>query len=372
MRRERVACIALSRTVVYMILHNDVMADCLNVDASNIKAVSSLVNHRLKLPPIATGYNAGKHQHNRSSYENRDLKTGHDFSLPRITDFNSLLKSENDEENEKSLGKSLENRMLTFPRVYTVLPPIGKTFDPSLPLGTTTVNIPNAPVGGTRRHKRSTRTRRNKKPEENPELKNDSTPAPDDLSKSETEVDQPAVLIKTTVSDSRNGEKFSLEIPDPALPSVKIELAETQNETRLRRSDILKSESGKGSSTSGTDSIYATITVPLPNDELHNDNRLESESPFPQFSTVPEALKLYADVYPPSPPPSARRGKIAVEKTRQLLAEENGHRISFMEAFGFRRRNATCVKLDDTLKNAVQLLRDLFLRKTMEELCMLW
>ncbi|XP_028414601.1 uncharacterized protein LOC114537698 [Dendronephthya gigantea] len=359
-----------------MILHNDVMADRLNVDAtSNIKAVSSLVNHRLKLPPIATGYNnAGKHHNNRSlSYGNRDLKTGQDFSLPRIN-LNALVGSENDVDNGTGPGnKSLENQMLTFPRVYTVLPPIGKTFDASSSLKTTTVNIPNAPVNGTKRHRRSTRARRNKKLQENPELKHDLTETLGDISKSETVVEQPAVLIKTTVADSQNGEKFSLQIPDPALPSVKIDVAETDRETRLRRSETLKSDSGKGPVTLGTDSIYATITVPETNDDFNNeDNRQEAESPFPQFSTVPEALRLYADVYPPSPPSSARRGKIAVEKTRQLLVEENGLRISFMENFGIRRRNATCVELDDALKNAVQLLRDLFLRKTMEELCMLW
>ena len=43
-----------------------------------------------------------------------------------------------------------------------------------------------------------------------------------------------------------------------------------------------------------------------------------------------------------------------------------------MEGNSNERRNATCAELDEELKNAVELLKDIFLRQTMEELCMIW
>ena len=330
------------------------MANGLNPGSSCMQ-VNSLVNRRLKLPPIATNYN-GKHN-NRPLHGNTVLKSNEDFNLPRVK-FNGLENSATFTGRNGSNDR--EDSTFSFPRVYTVLPPIGQKFVPSAP---NTVNIPNAP-SSVRQHKRSTRRPRVKKLPRSSHVENVSNP--------ETVVGN-ETLIKSSEVDSGkvNSESICIDIPDSVHPTIEVNLVQTQRKTESKPLNRVDSDSEKQSEKKliglGPNAIYATIS-----DDAYSDSERGSETPFPQFSTIPDELKLYADVYPPSPPPGERKAKIAVEKTRQLLEEENSYRISFMEDVGHRRRNATCVEIDDALKNAIQLLRDLFLRKTMEELCMLW
>ena len=351
-----------SKTVFYMILHNDIMANGPNPNSSYIQ-VNSLVNRRLKLPPIATSCK-GEGNSNRYSNGISDLQSSQDYNIPHIGLENSGTLTD-------THSKDVMDSTFSFPRVYTVLPPIGKTFAPAT---SATAILPSAP-SSIRKHKGSTRRPRVKKPLPNGQL--------DDVSK-DVNVSNPELLvdnesvIKTSVDDSEkiNSESISVDIPD-CVESTGVESClETKNVLETSNSDNSKSNNRKKSSEKaanlGPDTIYATISEPVTNDNVYTDNEFSSEIPFPQFSTIPEELRLYADVYPPSPPPNERKAKIMVEKTRQLIAEENNYRISFFEDDGYRRRNATCAELDDTLKNAVQLLRELFLRKTMEELCMLW
>ncbi len=343
------------------------MANGLNPNSSRMQ-VNSLMDRRLKLPPIATSYN--DKNNNSSSHGNIDLKSSQDFDLPRVN-FNALglENSANIIDSNRNISKDRGDLIFSSPRVYTVLPPIGKKFVPSAPA---TVNIPNAP-SSVRRHKRSTRRPRVKKQPRDTDVENVSKDV--NVSNSETAVDN-VTLIKTSVGDSEkiNSDSLSIDIPDSVPPTIEVNLLQTENKTESLHSDTShrEKESGVRPASLGPNAIYATFSETVTNDDAYSDNERGSETPFPQFSTVPDELKLYADVYPPSPPPNERRAKIAVEKTRQLLVEENGYRISFMDDVGHRRRNATCVELDDALKDAVQLLRDLFLRKTMEELCMLW
>lgn len=44
----------------------------------------------------------------------------------------------------------------------------------------------------------------------------------------------------------------------------------------------------------------------------------------------------------------------------------------FLESEHSKRRNATCIETDPSLKKAVDVIRDNLLRQTMEELCMMW
>ena len=332
------------------------MANGLNPGSTHMQ-VNSLVNRRLKLPPIATNYN-GKHN-NRPLHGNIDLKSNEEFNLPRVN-FNAHGLENSVTFTGKNIPKDREDLTFSLPRVYTVLPPIGQKFVPSAP---SAVNIPNAP-SSVRQHKRSSRRPRVKKQPRDSHVENVSNP--------ETVVDNES-LIRISVVDlgKINSESICIDIPDSVQPKIEVNLVQTENKTSSTLADAVKSDSEKHSEKKvvslGPNSIYATIS-----DDAYSDNERGSETPFPQFSTIPDELRLYEDVYPPSPPPEERKAKIAVEKTRQLLVEENSYRISFMEDVGHRRRNATCVEIDDALKNAVQLLRDLFLRKTMEELCMLW
>ena len=329
------------------------MANGLNPGSSHMQ-VNSLVNRRLKLPPIATNYN-GKHN-NRPLHGNIDLKSNEDFNLPRVN-FNAHGLQNSVTFTGRNIPKDQEDLTFSLPRVYTVLPPIGQKFVPSAP---DTVNIPNAP-SSIRQHRRSSRRPRVKKQQpRDSHVENVSNP--ETIVHNET-------LIRTPVVDSGkiNSESICIDIPDSVQPKIEVNLVPTQGKTNSKLAVTVKSDSEKKVVSLGPNAIYATIS-----DDAYSDNERGSETPFPQFSTIPDELRLYADVYPPSPPPEERKAKIAVEKTRQLLVEENSYRISFMEDVGHRRRNATCVEIDDALKNAVQLLRDLFLRKTMEELCMLW
>lgn len=44
----------------------------------------------------------------------------------------------------------------------------------------------------------------------------------------------------------------------------------------------------------------------------------------------------------------------------------------FLESELSKRRKATCIEIDASLKKAVDVIRDNLLRQTMEELCMMW
>lgn len=44
----------------------------------------------------------------------------------------------------------------------------------------------------------------------------------------------------------------------------------------------------------------------------------------------------------------------------------------FLESLNSKCRKATCIEIDPSLKNAVDVIRDNLLRQTMEELCMMW
>lgn len=349
-----------SKTAFYMILHNDIMANGPNPSSSYIQ-VNSLVNRRLKLPPIATNCK-GEGNSNRYSNGNSDLQSSQDYNLPHIGLENSGTSAD-------THTKDLMDSTFLFPRVYTVLPPIGKTFVSGT---SATAIVPSAPSSI---RKRSTRRPRVKKTLQNAQFENVSKDT--NVSNSGLPVDNESV-IKTSADDSEkiNSEGISVDVPDCNQSTVAESCAETKNTTETFNSENINTNNRKKSSEKpaslGPDTIYATISEPVTNDNVYIDNEFGSEIPFPQFSTIPEELRLYADVYPPSPPPNERKAKIMVEKTRQLIEEENNYRISFFEDDGYRRRNATCAELDDTLKNAVQLLRELFLRKTMEELCMLW
>ena len=355
-----------------MILRHDIMANGVNPDSSQIQ-MSSLVNRRLKLPPIATSYN-GKNNINRSSHENIDFNSSQDLNLPRI-DFSSLGFENTTNSTQTSVNVSSDFSAFSFPRVYTVLPPIGKTFIPS---ESATVNIPKAP-SSVRKQNRSTRRPRIKKQKQTSEKRNVEGNGTKDInvSKSQTFVDNEHI-IKTPVAISTNirSESISIDIPEPEPPTGEEKCDENKHTSNSIIPEHLKSFKGKKNDEKGLalrpDAIYTSISEPGTNDNAYSDNERNSESPFPQFSTVPESLRLYSEVYPPSPPPSEKKAKIAVDKTRQLLIEENRYRLSYLEDYGNQRRNATCGELDDTLTNAVQLLKELFLRKTMEELCMLW
>lgn len=345
-----------------MILH-DMMENGPNPNSS-YKQVNSLVNRRLKLPPIATSYKGDGGNNDRYSNGNSDLESSQSYNLPhiglqnvgRLTDTSS---------------KDLMESTFSFPRVYTVLPPIGKTFVPAA----SATFVPSAP-SSIRNNKRSSRRPRVQKLQESTQLENVSKDI--NVSNSELHVDNESV-IKTSVDGSEKTNSESILVDKPAervQPKLAEKCVENKNLTETSNSDNLKLASrNKSSETAaglGSDTIYASISETVRNDNVHNDNEFDTQVPFPQFCTIPEELRLYADVYPPSPPPNERKAKIMVEKTRQMIAEDNNYRISFFEDGGYRRRNATCAELDETLKNAVQLLRELFLRKTMEELCMLW
>ena len=341
-----------------MILH-DMMESGPNPNSSYTQ-VSSLVNRRLKLPPIATSYKGDGGNNDRYSNGNSDLESSQNYNFPHIGLQNAGRLTDTSSED-------LMDSAFSFPRVYTVLPPIGKTF---VPAASATI-APSAP-SSIRNNKRSSRRPRVKKLQESTQLENVSKEMK--VSNSELPVVNESV-IKTSADGSEKTNSESIPVDKPA-DSVQSKLAErcveNKNITETSNSDNLKLPSTHKSSETlaaiGSDTIYASISETVRDENVYND----TEVPFPQFCTIPEELRLYADVYPPSPPPNERKAKIMVEKTRQMIIEDNNYRISFFEDDGYRRRNATCAELDETLKNAVQLLRELFLRKTMEELCMLW
>lgn len=334
------------RLPFYRIVHNDPMANGVN---SGIHA-NVLINGRLKLPPIATGYSNDKHDNNyMSSYRNVNLSR-QNMTFPRVH------------------SGSQHSTFVPFERVYTVLPPIGKAFVPSAPQAK--IAIPSAPGNGIE-PKRSIRRPRIKKQQSTTQAKIVSNDDAANGNVSKSVVDNASLIRKSTASlgESENVDSKSIEIDfAPKKDSRKI---------TSPHSDALKSESSGDDTNRGSLASNVILTslgeAPAKRDiGFHHKNDVDIESLFPQLSNIPEDMRLYEDVYPSSPPPHDRKAKIVVEKARQLLQEDNGYRILFMEDVGHRRRNATCAELDDVLKNAVQLLKDVFLKRTMEELCMLW
>ena len=298
-----------------------------------------LPKHKLKLPPLLPT----THLISNEVYtEQEQQHTNSSVSLPRLG-LASLAGQHNKQSENKQSSKQLNCPRL--PRVYDVLPPIGQTkLKPTPPLELREPN--HAPPRNVSKRRVPHRTKK-------PALTNLSTD-------SDQVVGERKPVEKTNCTAQTQGSSNSEQGTVNRVYNDTFAGREVDDDASLVRDDP---------HTLHSVTEYSLTCVKL---LIEDEPGSFPDNGFLQFSTIPKALQPYGDVYPPSPPSYDRRARNTVERTRHELKEENRIRVSYIKKYGGCRRNATCVELGDVLRNVAELLREVFLRKTMEELCMLW
>ena len=293
------------------------------------------MNRKPKLPPILSGATNLAVQSSRSS---RQCFVPETLSLPQI-DLCSLClqqkrKPRNScEHNTRKACKNIDYPTFSFPHVYSVLPPIGKILEPSAPTSCRKTHLHS--LENSTQHSDNNTTRRKRQASRKSRIKKQSSIASETKTVTEP-VTQTAVVEDkssktTTQSSNEQNETLEIHISDAI----------------LEEESDLSNEANEAKTQPGEDDLLIARNIPA-------------------------AFRLYADVYPRSPPPNERRSRHAVERKRGELKQDRFVLVGFMEGNSNERRNATCAELDEELKNAVELLKDIFLRQTMEELCMIW
>ena len=242
-------------------------------------------------------------------------------SFPKIPDAlsqnirNGSASTRHKAESTKTLVKHVEKAPINFPNSYTVLPPIGKTSSWRAQNGYSSFQLPprnggKVPISDQDHMK----NRRRKSPQRK---------------RSDHGLPPPSLTTRTNSSDpARNKESIS------TTSLVEISTAvEDQNDTIKKRA-VFVSDNCTAKSTSAEDIINYNEQPSLSNEDIQ----------MTECDTVHVLEKL--------------------ELTKE--AQE------FLESNQSKRRPATCVEIDPSLKRAVDVIRDNLLRQTMEELCMMW
>ena len=241
-------------------------------------------------------------------------------SFPKIPDTlsqnrrnGSVLSPRHETESKKALVKHVEKVPINFPNSYTVLPPIGKTSSWRTQDGYSSHQSP--PRNGGKvliSAQDEMKSRRRISPQSKRSDHGRPPPAP----------------TTTNSSDpARNNENISTALLVDISSAV-----ENQNQTEKVAAIVSDTSTAR----SGSD------------EDLINDNELPSLSnediQMTECDTrhVLEKLELTQDA-------------------KEFLASDQS-----------KRRPATCIEIDSSLKKAVDIIRDNLLRQTMEELCMMW
>lgn len=319
--------------------------------------MNSTGNVRLKLPPIQGNFIGSNEESNKKS----SLGT---LTVKKTTgNFDDLAELQTRED------LKIYNENFSLSHIYPVLPPIGgKTnYSKAIPQpGADSTIIPRAPSRSITIKKNKNRRPRVKKPsfpgEIDPKVSSDLYEPIDARANK--------ILKEDTSSDGLDGNAndFIVTIPEKApsdLSSTNTVYSKVLTEDASENGNEISDETLMPEAILTDLSEAATSGA---NEDNIGINGLASS----RINLIPEELIAYADVYPSSPPSNERRAKLMVQRIRQELSKENAHRLTYFEEMGSRRRNATCPELDDVLCNAVEILKDIFLKKTMEELCMMW
>ena len=286
-----------------------------------------LNSRAVKLPPIIknellvgrVGQAVVPPSQGNSHLVRRSNETLRTVSFPKIPDAlsqnirNGSASPRHKAESTKTLVKHVEKAPINFPNSYTVLPPIGKTSLWRAQNGYSSVQLPprnggKVPISVQDQMK----SRRRMSPQRKRSDHGLLPPSP------------------TTVNSSdpaRNKESIS------TTSFVEISTAvEDQNQTEKRA--VFVSDTSTAKSTSAEDAIDDNEQPSLSNEDIE----------MTECDTVHVLEKL--------------------ELTKE--AQE------FLESDQSKRRPATCIEIDSSLKKAVDIIRDNLLRQTMEELCMMW
>lgn len=240
-------------------------------------------------------------------------------SFPKIPDApsqnsrNGSASPRHKTESKKAPVKHVEKVPINFPNSYTVLPPIGKTSSWRAQNGYSSHQSPPRNGG---KVLISAQDQKESRRRMSPQSK-----------RSDRERPPPAPTITKSSDLARNNENISTAL------FVDISIAvENQNQTEKVASIV--SDTSTVRSGSAEDSI--------------NDNELPSLSNEDIQMTECDAVHVLE--------------KLELTQDAQ----------EFLKSDLSKRRPATCVEIDPSLKKAVDIIRDNLLRQTMEELCMMW
>lgn len=217
-------------------------------------------------------------------------------------------------ESKKAPIKHVEKAPINFPNSYTVLPPIGKTSSGSIYNGYSSLQLPTGNGGKAQMSAQDQMKSRRK------------------------------TFSQRTCSDHRfpPPSPTTMKSSDPAINRKNISTASfvdiptaVENQNQNEKLAVFVSDTSTARATTNEDIIISDNELP----SLSNEDIQVTE-----FDSVHVLEKL--------------------ELTKE--AEK------FLESEHSKRRPATCIEIDPSLKNAVDIIRDNLLRQTMEELCMMW
>ena len=240
-------------------------------------------------------------------------------SFPKISDTlspksqNRSASPRHKTESKKAPVKHVEKVPISFPNSYTVLPPIGKTSSWSAYNGYSSVQLPPRNGG------------------EAPIIAQDQMKSRRRMSSQRKRSDHgwppPSTTTINSSDPARNKENFSTT----SLFDISTAI---ENQNQNEKLAVFVSNTSTARSASAEDTINDNDLPSLCNEDIQ----------VTEFDSVHVLEKL--------------------ELTKE--AEE------FLESEQSKRRPATCIEIDASLKKAVDIIRDNLLRQTMEELCMMW
>lgn len=216
-------------------------------------------------------------------------------------------------ESKKAPIKHVEKAPINFPNSYTVLPPIGKTSSWSTYNGYSSVQLPTGNGGKVQMSAQDQMKSRRKTSSQRTRSDHRCPPPSPTTMKSS----DPATNRKNISTAS------FVDIPTAV-----------DNQNQNEKLAVFVSHTSTARTTTNEDTISDNELPSLSNEDIQ----------VTEFDSVHVLEKL--------------------ELTKE--AEK------FLESEHSKRRPATCIEIDPSLKNAVDIIRDNLLRQTMEELCMMW
>lgn len=217
-------------------------------------------------------------------------------------------------ESKKVPIKHVEEAPINFPNSYTVLPPIGKTSSWSTYNGYSSLHLPTG-NGGKVQMSAQDKMKSQRKTSSQRTRSDHRCPPPSPTTMKSSD---PAINRKYISTAS------FVDIPTAV---------ENQNQNEKLMA-VFVSDTSTARATTNEDTISDNELPSLSNEDIQ----------VTEFDSVHVLEKL--------------------ELTKE--AEK------FLESEHSKRRPATCIETDPSLKNAVDIIRDNLLRQTMEELCMMW
>ncbi|XP_078361349.1 uncharacterized protein LOC144645671 [Oculina patagonica] len=287
-----------------------------------------LSSRAVKLPPIIKNellVSRGPRSCRPSYCSTARSKANLNVTFPKITEpqpqkswsgtaSHHRVASQHKTENKQGTIKHVEKTPIRFPNSYTVLPPIGKTSSWQAHNGFSSLQAPSSPRNGVQAPiSIQDQIKGRRRSSQRKRSDNGLSPSPNTKA-----VEKESVKTTDSSSPARNNENVSTAIENRNQSEKPTARASDTNTTR-----------------SSIDTVEENIFPCLSDEEIQ----------MTECDPVRHILE-----------------KLELSKEAQ----------EFLESELSKRRKATCIEIDASLKKAVDIIRDNLLRQTMEELCMMW